>query len=362
MDHQYLLRIGGFNGAIGNGTMSISCANNDSCAMAIDVSHAGTYQGTLIGATNDGTASCGFSPTNPDLWYSFTAPIGCGGILSVNTCGSNDIGGIDAGIDTVLSVLNACGGTELACNDDWPGGSPSNACQGVDMGSTRDSAVQLTLTSGQTVKIRVSKYGQSTLGPFILRVAFHPANDDCANAAIATNGPNPVCTIEATEDGPSAGCVTGFADVWYAYTATCTGAVTVEICNPTFDAALFAYTGTACPATLGRQVACNYGACGGLGVLGARISFSTISGATYLIRVESALPQPDRGTATMVITCPIAFCPCDWNHAGGLNSQDFFDFLTSFFAGEADFNQNGRTDSQDFFDYLTCFFTPPPGC
>ncbi len=60
-----------------------------------------------------------------------------------------------------------------------------------------------------------------------------------------------------------------------------------------------------------------------------------------------------------IVYVGINHCPCDWNDDAVLNSQDFFDFLSSFFSAEADFNASGATNSQDFFDFLSCFFV---GC
>jgi len=52
-------------------------------------------------------------------------------------------------------------------------------------------------------------------------------------------------------------------------------------------------------------------------------------------------------------------CAADWNHDGVVNSSDYFDFLTAFFADDADFNGDGWYNSSDLFDFLTAFFA---GC
>ncbi len=54
-------------------------------------------------------------------------------------------------------------------------------------------------------------------------------------------------------------------------------------------------------------------------------------------------------------------CAADFNGDGAANSQDFFDYLNAFFAGDpaADFNADGTLNSQDFFEFVNAFFV---GC
>ena len=52
-------------------------------------------------------------------------------------------------------------------------------------------------------------------------------------------------------------------------------------------------------------------------------------------------PPPAPGTSVLFTynsdpgnVCPATGgCPCDFNHSGNVNSQDFFDFLGAFFGG-----------------------------
>ena len=55
-----------------------------------------------------------------------------------------------------------------------------------------------------------------------------PANDNCANAAVVGNVTNlAFSTVGATHDGPGA-CMTS-SNIWYKYTATCTGSATFSL-------------------------------------------------------------------------------------------------------------------------------------
>jgi len=113
-------------------------APNDDCVDAKELGNE-SFADTSELATNDGTASCGFSDTSPDVWFSYLAP--ADGTLEVDTCGSS--------FDTVLSVLDGCpgdGGVELVCNDD------SDVCDG----RSQQSFVSLSVTEGVVYLIRLA--------------------------------------------------------------------------------------------------------------------------------------------------------------------------------------------------------------
>ena len=82
---------------------------NDDCAWAqvvTDGEPAAQGDNTLASGTDDGEASCGAS--DGVVWFEYVAT--CTGAVTVDTFGSGQE-------DTVLSVYDACGGNEIACDD-----------------------------------------------------------------------------------------------------------------------------------------------------------------------------------------------------------------------------------------------------
>jgi len=106
----------------------------------------GSYAGTTVGSTNDGTAGCGGSATSPDVWFKFVAtPEQVGGQVIFETCGAtsyDSVLSIHTGATPATAATNA-----ISCNDDVCG---------------LQSRLTLLPAAGVTYYIRVAGYTSLT--------------------------------------------------------------------------------------------------------------------------------------------------------------------------------------------------------
>lgn len=107
--------------------------SNDECANATPVIGCSFLADNTCASGTDIT-SCVFNDTK-DVWYSWVAP--CDGPVDINTCSP------DRTFDTGLSLWDGCGGTQIACNDDFCG---------------LGSQVSTNVVAGTTYLIRVAGY------------------------------------------------------------------------------------------------------------------------------------------------------------------------------------------------------------
>jgi len=165
------------------------------------------------------------------------------------------------------------------------------------------------VSSREIAAVLVDRGATSSLFMFELslsRPAPAPVNDSCDSPVVIEEGLNAFSTTGATTSGAelpancwSDGQTEIYRDVWYQWTATCTGEVTVSTCGTAdFDTWLAVYSG-GCE---GVVIGCNDEdpECSGNT---SRASFAAAEGVTYLVRVGSWSPQGN-GEGELLVSCP----------------------------------------------------------
>jgi hypothetical protein len=285
--HNYLIEVGGYDNWYGEGVLSINCQGtpgdqhpvNDNCSNAKPVGDVTNMSFNTTLATFDGPGLC---MTSPNIWYCYTAS--CTGTATVSLCGSS--------FDTKLAVYNGC-----TCN---PTSARLIGCNDDSCGS--QSQLSFSVTAGNQYLIEVGGY-QQAVGQGVLSISCQGqpgpqpvVNDNCNNAKPVGDVTNmSFDTTLATFDGPGL-CMTS-PNIWYCYTATCTGTATVNLCGSSFDTKLAVYSGCQCNPTSARLLGCNDDSCGNQ----SQLSFSVIAGNQYLIEVGGY--QQAKGAGVLNISC-----------------------------------------------------------
>ena len=135
-----------------------------------------------------------------------------------------------------------------------------------------------------------------------------PGNDNCWEAYAISEGAHEFTTVNTNTDGPSlpeecyqgAGDVLGH-DVWYDYTPSDCGTVTVSLCGDAdYDTREAAYVGCECPVTDDRITGCDDDGCGIVGGP-STMTFDVDAGTCYKLRVGGWETSAE-GTGTFTIT------------------------------------------------------------
>jgi hypothetical protein len=238
-------------------------SNNNDCYQATAIGEVTNLPFDTTEATLDGPHHCMYSPNR---WYCYTPS--CTGKVTVSLAGSS--------FDTMLAVYDTCDcddaeDTLIECND--------------DTSESRQSRIVFDAIAGNQYLIEVGGYNLET-GLGLLTVSCEgvvpqPSKDDCDDAkAIGDVEDQPFDTTDATFDGPGL-CMTS-PNIWYCYTATCTGNVTVSLAGSSFDTMLAVYDGCECYPVSDDLIECNDDAGAGYQ---SEVTFAAIAGNQYLIEV-----------------------------------------------------------------------------
>ena len=261
----------------GQTVQAVAPANNN-CANAEAVGNVTNKYFSTIEATFDGATGCMYSP---DIWYCYTAT--CDGEVTVSLNGSS--------YDTKLAVYDGCEcpatvARMIDCNDDYFGLFSRSVFEATcgDQYLIQVGGYQNKTGTG---KLTISCDGEACSGG---------SNDNCENATPINEVTNLAFdTTDATNDGPD-GHITG-PNIWYCYTATCTGDVTISLCGSSYDTALCVYEGSDCE-NLDPNPKYNDDECGTQSELPP---IAVVAGDKFLIEIGGY--ENDKGQGILNITC-----------------------------------------------------------
>ncbi|MAO07911.1 MAG: hypothetical protein CL596_04280 [Alteromonas sp.] len=234
-------------------------ATNDECDNAYNIECGDVYVGETLSDTDSGS-----NPAN-DEWFRFTGD-GAPQIVTISLCD----GGTD--YDSLLRVFDACGGNEIATNDDSCG---------------LQSELNFYSDGTSTYYIMVEGFGSSA-GNFSLAVTCQdPEPNDLCDGAIAIDCGDTVLgsTNNATLDdnAPECGTTVTSPGVWYIFedTSGLASDYVVSLCDggTAYDSKLSVYTGDC------DNLVCvdgNDDSCG----LQSEVAFSGDGNTTYYILVH----------------------------------------------------------------------------
>jgi hypothetical protein len=284
----YLFEVLGYNtDEVGEGVITVSSTggqppstNNDDCQNAKPISEVTDLHFDTTTATPDGSHLC---MNSSNLWYCYTAS--CTGEATVSLAGSS--------YDTMLAVYDGCEcypaqNDLIECNDDTDG--------------SRQSEITFDAIAGNQYLIEVGGYGLEA-GSGVLNVScdgIQPppsSKDDCQNAKPVGDVKNMAfTTADATFDGPGL-CMTG-PNIWYCYTATCSGNVTVNLAGSSYDTMLAVYDGCQCYPSANDLIECNDDAGNSYQ---SEVTFAANIGDRYLIEIGGY--GNEKGAGLLTISC-----------------------------------------------------------
>ncbi len=305
--------------------------------------------GATVAVDDPAMTGCGLGPGLATVWYHFTP--GTAGLLALNTNGST--------YDTVLAVWTGSRGSlvHVACDDDGGDGAAS--------------MLSADLVGGTTYYIEAAQYNSAAApsegskpignahaadgGTLYLSVSYTPSvpvvpNDDFGGPRTITASPysDVLDTTGATcaaDDPLMSQCSlgTGFATVWYEFTPSTKGQLTVDTIGSDYDTTLAVWTGVRGSLT---SLGCDDDSGGNLT---SRVSLETQASTTYYIEAaQYGWPEGERtGTKTAatslsggILHLNVDFVPGgpdndNFDHAEQINSTPYNDVLDSTWATSA---------------------------